>query len=145
MGTLTVVLPDTPTSACLDAEVSPRECLNFFFFDLDGTKVPLFPTACKLLLGVSLLISALLEPSSMSIPLSCLQWELTVVLGESPIVPGEVLATAGRCRKFAADERARFIGMIPGKLLEPVWPDKDLLPVTTGEGNPRSPPDIEGS
>lgn len=52
-------------------------------------------------------------------------------------VPGEVLKGVARGRRFAADERARFTGMLPGKF-DPNPPDKDRFPVTIGEGCPPS-------
>jgi hypothetical protein len=59
-GTLIDTLPDTPASSCLVAQAPSRECLILLFFlSLDVTKVPSLPTAFKLLLGVSLLLSPL--------------------------------------------------------------------------------------
>jgi len=67
----------------------------------------------------------------MSISSSFWNWEPDV-FGKCPTVPGEVLAPTGCGWTFAADERARFAGMIPGKLPGPKCLDKrhDLFLLT---------------
>ena len=54
------------------------------------------------------------------------------------VLPGEAPGCVPRGRRFAADDRARFTGMLPGKLFAPDPPVKDRFPVTSGEGMPAS-------
>lgn len=43
-----------------------------------------------------------------------------------------------RGRRFAADERARFTGMLPSTVFDPTPPTDDRFPVTIGECMPIS-------